>query len=177
MKTEDEVDFQKDGTEELVSAGLVTLYFAVLCKEMLLLLWPAGFLSAASAKLNNVQWRCFSLLKIAWAFLALAFSTAGWRHFYIFSACDRLSQEVPHGARLYQDLCVIWREPGMHLRLVMLCGGQQHLQGGPGASVLPSHALFSREVLAEGLWLMLVCAQTLRTKGIMGWGCLCLSWS
>lgn len=38
MKTEDEVDFQKDGTEELVSAGLVTLYFDVLCKEMLLLL-------------------------------------------------------------------------------------------------------------------------------------------
>lgn len=29
----------------------------------------------------------------------------------------------------------------MHLRLVMLCGGQQHLQGGPGESVLPSHAL------------------------------------
>lgn len=44
---------------------------------------------------------------------------------------ERLSQEVPHGARLYQDLCMIWQKPcpGMHLRMVMLCGGQQHLQG------------------------------------------------
>lgn len=38
MKTEDEVDFQKDGTEEVVSAGVVTLSFAVLCKEMSVLL-------------------------------------------------------------------------------------------------------------------------------------------
>lgn len=32
MKTEDEVDFQKNGTEEVVSAGVVTLSFAVLYK-------------------------------------------------------------------------------------------------------------------------------------------------
>ncbi|RLW03758.1 hypothetical protein DV515_00006434 [Chloebia gouldiae] len=38
MKTEDEVDFQKDGTEEVVSAGVVTLSFVVLYKETLLLL-------------------------------------------------------------------------------------------------------------------------------------------
>lgn len=38
MKTEDEVDFQKNGTEEVVSAGVVTLSFAALCKEMPLLL-------------------------------------------------------------------------------------------------------------------------------------------
>lgn len=38
MKTEDEVDFQKDGTGEVVSAGVVTLSFVVLYKETSLLL-------------------------------------------------------------------------------------------------------------------------------------------
>lgn len=38
MKTEDEVDFLKDRTEEAVSAHVVTLSFAVLYKETPLLL-------------------------------------------------------------------------------------------------------------------------------------------
>lgn len=185
MKTEDEVDF-KNCTEEVVSTDIVTLPLATLYKEMPLMLWPAGFLSVALAKLNDVQWHCFSLLKIAWAFLTLAFSTTELRHIYGFSTDDRLSQEVPLGARLYQDLCVIWQKPcaGMHLRLVMLCGASSTFQVPalllPGWSWRVSPSLLvlyvSREFLAEGLCLMLVCAQTLRSKGSLGWGCVCLSW-
>lgn len=190
MKTEDEVDFLKDRTEEAVSAHVVTLSFAVLYKETPLLLWPAGFLSVACAKLSGVQWCCFSLLKIAWAFLALAFSTAGLRHIYVFSAGDR--EIEPRGSswskvvpRFVHDLTkavswnaledgdAVWGAAAPSRSLHCCC------RGGPGESLHPFLCfVFPGRFWQRGLWLwlLLVCAQTLRSKGIMGWECLCLSW-
>lgn len=57
MKTEDEVDHQKNGMEEVVSAGVVTLSLAVLYKEMPLLLW-FPFCSLCKAERCPVAWLC-----------------------------------------------------------------------------------------------------------------------